>query len=201
MCSKCIDYSLDRFLYFALCWLFISNLFISADCPMSEWSVWSQCSCESQRQQRYRVALVPVTRGQQCTPVETQSRSCSLSECGGEWIPVVKVLCDLSDIFIKKKKSQLIFTTVIPILFGPGKQTSPLTLALTLVYRLPSTICVFKLWFALWEAVRAAGPWRRLSRSQGVCTWLLLPTGESFWSMYHLNDILTYVLNSEILLK
>lgn len=166
---------------------------------MSEWSVWSQCSCESQRQQRYRVALVPVTRGQQCTPVETQSRSCSLSECGGEWISVVKVLWPVRHLY--KKKSQLIFTTVILILFGPGKQTSPLTLALALVYRLPSTICVFKLWFALWEAVRAAGPWRRVSRSQGVCTWLLLPTGESFWSMCHLNDILMHVLNSVILLK
>lgn len=97
--------SRDRFLYFALCWLFISNLFISADCPMSEWSVWSQCSCESQRQQRYRVALVPVTRGQQCTPVETQSRSCSLSECGGEWIPVVKVLWSVRHLYKKKNLS------------------------------------------------------------------------------------------------
>uniref|UniRef100_A0A665VKH1 SCO-spondin n=1 Tax=Echeneis naucrates TaxID=173247 RepID=A0A665VKH1_ECHNA len=51
------------------------------DCPMSQWSVWSQCSCESQRQQRYRVALSPATRGQQCTPVETQSRACSHSPC------------------------------------------------------------------------------------------------------------------------
>uniref|UniRef100_A0A3P8V8E3 SCO-spondin n=1 Tax=Cynoglossus semilaevis TaxID=244447 RepID=A0A3P8V8E3_CYNSE len=63
------------------------------DCPMSEWSVWSQCSCESQRQQRYRVALVPVTRGQQCTPVETQSRSCSLSECGDCQAPFVYSNC------------------------------------------------------------------------------------------------------------
>ncbi|XP_010767368.1 SCO-spondin, partial [Notothenia coriiceps] len=52
------------------------------DCPMSGWSVWSPCSCQSQRQQRYRVALSPATRGQQCTPVETQSRTCSLSQCG-----------------------------------------------------------------------------------------------------------------------
>uniref|UniRef100_A0AAZ1XVT6 VWFC domain-containing protein n=1 Tax=Oreochromis aureus TaxID=47969 RepID=A0AAZ1XVT6_OREAU len=50
-------------------------------CPMSAWSVWSQCSCASQRQQRYRVALSSPTRGQQCTPVETQSRACSLSHC------------------------------------------------------------------------------------------------------------------------
>uniref|UniRef100_A0A3P8NP04 SCO-spondin n=1 Tax=Astatotilapia calliptera TaxID=8154 RepID=A0A3P8NP04_ASTCA len=34
-------------------------------CPMSAWSVWSQCSCASQRQQRYRVALSSPTRGQQ----------------------------------------------------------------------------------------------------------------------------------------
>ncbi|XP_039859994.1 LOW QUALITY PROTEIN: SCO-spondin-like, partial [Simochromis diagramma] len=50
-------------------------------CPMSAWSVWSQCSCASQRQQRYRVALSSPTRGQQCTPVETQSRACGLSRC------------------------------------------------------------------------------------------------------------------------
>uniref|UniRef100_A0A8D3EE01 SCO-spondin n=1 Tax=Scophthalmus maximus TaxID=52904 RepID=A0A8D3EE01_SCOMX len=53
-------------------------------CPMSEWSVWSQCSCASQRQQRYRVALSPATRGQPCTPVETQSRTCGLSQCDCE---------------------------------------------------------------------------------------------------------------------
>ncbi|KAM9774698.1 SCO-spondin [Syngnathus typhle] len=51
------------------------------ECPMSTWSVWSQCSCESQRQQRYRVAVTPATRGQQCTPVETESKPCSLSHC------------------------------------------------------------------------------------------------------------------------
>uniref|UniRef100_A0A8D2ZR28 SCO-spondin n=1 Tax=Scophthalmus maximus TaxID=52904 RepID=A0A8D2ZR28_SCOMX len=56
----------------------------SACCPMSEWSVWSQCSCASQRQQRYRVALSPATRGQPCTPVETQSRTCGLSQCDCE---------------------------------------------------------------------------------------------------------------------
>eukprot|EP00066_Takifugu_rubripes_P030152 XP_011619418.1 PREDICTED: SCO-spondin-like [Takifugu rubripes] len=52
-------------------------------CPMSDWSVWSVCSCVSQRQQRYRVALSPALRGQQCTPVETQSRACTLSQCAG----------------------------------------------------------------------------------------------------------------------
>lgn len=51
---------------------------------MSVWSVWSPCSCESLRQQRYRVALSPATRGQQCTPVETQSRVCDHSHCAGE---------------------------------------------------------------------------------------------------------------------
>lgn len=51
---------------------------------MSVWSVWSPCSCESLRQQRYRVALSPATRGQQCTPVETQSRVCDSSRCAGE---------------------------------------------------------------------------------------------------------------------
>ncbi|XP_068160698.1 SCO-spondin [Antennarius striatus] len=62
-------------------------------CPMSDWSVWSQCSCESQRQQRYRVALSPATRGQQCTPVETQSRTCSLQNCGDCEAPFVYSAC------------------------------------------------------------------------------------------------------------
>uniref|UniRef100_A0A667YJF4 SCO-spondin n=1 Tax=Myripristis murdjan TaxID=586833 RepID=A0A667YJF4_9TELE len=62
-------------------------------CPMSQWSVWSQCSCESQRQQRYRLALSPATRGQQCTPVETQSRACSLSHCGDCQAPFVYLEC------------------------------------------------------------------------------------------------------------
>ncbi|XP_061877506.1 SCO-spondin isoform X2 [Entelurus aequoreus] len=55
-----------------------------SECPMSGWSVWSPCSCESQRQQRYRVAVTPATRGQQCSPVETESRPCSLSHCDEE---------------------------------------------------------------------------------------------------------------------
>ncbi|XP_029005418.1 SCO-spondin [Betta splendens] len=63
------------------------------DCPMSQWSVWSQCSCESQRQQRYRVALSPATRGQQCTPVETQSRTCSLTQCNDCEAPFVHLDC------------------------------------------------------------------------------------------------------------
>lgn len=68
---------------FAKCFYFTDES-PSAGCPMSEWSVWSQCSCLSQRQQRYRVALSPATRGQQCAPVETQSRPCSHSQCDGE---------------------------------------------------------------------------------------------------------------------
>uniref|UniRef100_A0A3B4XYZ2 SCO-spondin n=1 Tax=Seriola lalandi dorsalis TaxID=1841481 RepID=A0A3B4XYZ2_SERLL len=62
-------------------------------CPMSQWSVWSQCSCVSQRQQRYRVALSPATRGQQCTPVETQSRACSQSQCDDCEAPFVYSDC------------------------------------------------------------------------------------------------------------
>uniref|UniRef100_A0A3B4TCW3 SCO-spondin n=1 Tax=Seriola dumerili TaxID=41447 RepID=A0A3B4TCW3_SERDU len=62
-------------------------------CPMSQWSVWSQCSCVSQRQQRYRVALTPATRGQQCTPVETQSRACSRSQCDDCEAPFVYSDC------------------------------------------------------------------------------------------------------------
>ncbi|XP_061570036.1 SCO-spondin [Cololabis saira] len=62
-------------------------------CPMSAWSVWSRCSCQSQRQQRYRVALVPATRGQQCSPVETQSRTCTLSPCDACDAPFVYSAC------------------------------------------------------------------------------------------------------------
>ncbi|MEQ2163022.1 hypothetical protein GOODEAATRI_025995 [Goodea atripinnis] len=60
---------------------------------MSAWSVWSRCSCESQRQQRYRVALTSATRGQQCTPVETQSQACSLSQCDACEAPFVYSAC------------------------------------------------------------------------------------------------------------
>lgn len=69
------------------------TLFLPAGCPMSDWSVWSVCSCVSQRQQRYRVALSPAIRGQQCTPVETQSRACSLSQCAGELKKNAKKKC------------------------------------------------------------------------------------------------------------
>ncbi|KAM4544149.1 SCO-spondin [Fundulus diaphanus] len=62
-------------------------------CPVSAWSVWSRCSCESQRQQRYRVALTSATRGQQCSPVETQSRACSLSQCDACEVPFVYSAC------------------------------------------------------------------------------------------------------------
>ncbi|XP_072306545.1 SCO-spondin [Eucyclogobius newberryi] len=50
-------------------------------CPMSPWTEWSSCSCMSQRQQRHRVAVAPATGGQQCSPVETQSRQCRLHNC------------------------------------------------------------------------------------------------------------------------
>ncbi|XP_072234960.1 SCO-spondin [Leuresthes tenuis] len=62
-------------------------------CPMSAWSVWSQCSCTSQRQQRYRVALTVATRGQQCSPVETQSRPCGVSQCYACEAPFVYSAC------------------------------------------------------------------------------------------------------------
>ncbi|KAK2858572.1 hypothetical protein Q5P01_003192 [Channa striata] len=63
------------------------------ECPMSQWSVWSPCSCVSQRQQRYRVALSPATRGQQCSPVERQSRVCNLSQCDDCEAPFVYSEC------------------------------------------------------------------------------------------------------------
>ncbi|XP_062336365.1 SCO-spondin [Osmerus eperlanus] len=50
-------------------------------CPMSGWSVWSTCSCVSQRQHRHRAPLSLATRGQQCTHLDTQSRECSLDTC------------------------------------------------------------------------------------------------------------------------
>ncbi|KAK7881858.1 hypothetical protein WMY93_030267 [Mugilogobius chulae] len=56
-------------------------------CPMSPWTQWSSCSCMSQRQQRHRVALAPATGGQQCSPVETQSRLCSLHNCTDDCPP------------------------------------------------------------------------------------------------------------------
>nr|XP_040023734.1 SCO-spondin [Gasterosteus aculeatus aculeatus] len=62
-------------------------------CPMSDWSIWSECSCASQRQLRYRVALSPAIRGQQCTPVETQSRTCSLNPCDDCKAPFVYSAC------------------------------------------------------------------------------------------------------------
>ncbi|XP_029943604.1 SCO-spondin, partial [Salarias fasciatus] len=62
-------------------------------CPMSAWSVWSLCSCVSQRQQRYRVALSSATRGQQCTPVESQSRACSSRQCQDCEAPFVFMSC------------------------------------------------------------------------------------------------------------
>uniref|UniRef100_A0A087Y443 SCO-spondin n=1 Tax=Poecilia formosa TaxID=48698 RepID=A0A087Y443_POEFO len=67
--------------------------FCFPECPMSAWSVWSRCSCESQRQQRYRVALTSATGGQQCTPVETQSQVCGLSQCDGCEAPFVYSAC------------------------------------------------------------------------------------------------------------
>lgn len=83
------------------------GLFSPAGCPMSEWSVWSQCSCESQRQQRYRVALSPATRGQQCTPVETQSRTCSLSQCDGEL--TTRPVCDSLIVLMLKAHLNVLF--------------------------------------------------------------------------------------------
>uniref|UniRef100_A0A3Q2CH68 SCO-spondin n=1 Tax=Cyprinodon variegatus TaxID=28743 RepID=A0A3Q2CH68_CYPVA len=62
-------------------------------CPMSAWSIWSHCSCETQRQQRYRVALTSATGGQQCTPVETQSRACTLTQCEACEAPFVYSAC------------------------------------------------------------------------------------------------------------
>ncbi|KAM8881275.1 SCO-spondin isoform 1-T4 [Synchiropus picturatus] len=54
------------------------------DCPMSQWSSWSPCSCDTQMQLRYRVAIIPAFRGQHCSPIETAVRACSLTECDKE---------------------------------------------------------------------------------------------------------------------
>ncbi|XP_039512123.1 SCO-spondin [Pimephales promelas] len=50
-------------------------------CPMSEWSVWSECSCVSQYQQRFRAPLVSASRGQNCRDLERQSRPCTPDHC------------------------------------------------------------------------------------------------------------------------
>ncbi|KAK3550975.1 hypothetical protein QTP70_011460 [Hemibagrus guttatus] len=51
------------------------------DCPMSEWSEWTVCSCVSQWQQRYRVPLSLATAGQHCSEIEKQSRACKPQDC------------------------------------------------------------------------------------------------------------------------
>ncbi|GAA6107134.1 SCO-spondin isoform X2 [Tachysurus ichikawai] len=51
------------------------------DCPMSEWSEWTGCSCVSQWQQRYRVPLSLATAGQHCTEIEKQNRACKPQDC------------------------------------------------------------------------------------------------------------------------
>ncbi|KAI5606502.1 SCO-spondin, partial [Silurus asotus] len=51
------------------------------DCPMSEWSEWTLCSCVSQWQQRYRMPLSLASRVQQCTGIEKQSRTCTPQNC------------------------------------------------------------------------------------------------------------------------
>ncbi|KAL7874681.1 hypothetical protein SRHO_G00056510, partial [Serrasalmus rhombeus] len=51
------------------------------DCPMSQWSEWTVCSCVSPWRQRYRAPLSTTTRGQHCTELERQSRPCKLQDC------------------------------------------------------------------------------------------------------------------------
>nr|XP_023660300.1 SCO-spondin [Paramormyrops kingsleyae] len=51
------------------------------DCPMSEWSEWTACSCQSQREQRYRAPLSAAIRGQQCPELQTESRTCQPQHC------------------------------------------------------------------------------------------------------------------------
>ncbi|XP_070960618.1 SCO-spondin [Oncorhynchus clarkii lewisi] len=51
------------------------------ECPMSEWTEWSACYCVSQRQQRHRAPLSPATKGQHCSSLDTQSRTCPLDHC------------------------------------------------------------------------------------------------------------------------
>lgn len=177
---------------------------------MSEWSVWSQCSCESQRQQRYRVALSPATRGQQCTPVETQSRTCSLSQCDGELTTMEENACerikeaclshcscaqDALECFISwsfaskwsHRESSTHFFERMHIIecvweidFIHVDTVRDLLYVFSHIYRLWSPICVLSMWGALWEAVRSPGPWRSVLRRQRVYTGMLLPTGEFF---------------------
>lgn len=176
------------------------DLLSPAGCPMSEWSVWSQCSCVSQRQQRYRVALSPATRGQQCTAVETQSRSCSVSHCNGELTTTVKGKICIREAYLRfcycSYQLQFYFEHTNQgnqtpcCAFDPAHvydchvlvhvDTIQCFFFFTHICRLWSPICVLSMWRTLWEAVCIAGPWRSLFRCQGVYTWLLLPTGE-YW--------------------
>ncbi|KAF4095523.1 hypothetical protein G5714_023126 [Onychostoma macrolepis] len=50
-------------------------------CPMSEWSAWSNCSCVSQYQQRFRAPLISASGGQHCTDLQRQSRPCKPDNC------------------------------------------------------------------------------------------------------------------------
>uniref|UniRef100_A0A8C8IE07 SCO-spondin n=1 Tax=Oncorhynchus tshawytscha TaxID=74940 RepID=A0A8C8IE07_ONCTS len=58
-----------------------SSLCVCPECPMSEWTEWSACHCVSQRQQRHRAPLSPATKGQHCSSLDTQSRTCTLDHC------------------------------------------------------------------------------------------------------------------------
>ncbi|KAK1794599.1 hypothetical protein P4O66_001319 [Electrophorus voltai] len=51
------------------------------DCPMSEWTEWTSCSCVSPLQLRYRAPLTSATRGQHCTELERQSKPCKPQDC------------------------------------------------------------------------------------------------------------------------
>ncbi|KPP59981.1 hypothetical protein Z043_122053, partial [Scleropages formosus] len=58
-----------------------STAWTPKNCPMSEWSEWTQCSCVAPRQQRYQTPLSPAIKGQQCPELLTQSRSCEPGSC------------------------------------------------------------------------------------------------------------------------
>lgn len=102
-----------------LCLVYLISLFSLTpfksvtDCPMSEWSEWTVCSCVSQWQQRYRVPLSLATRGQLCTEIEKQSRACKPQDCQGE----VTAVCVCVWVFFKLKVNKTFpcFLTLCPI--------------------------------------------------------------------------------------
>ncbi|XP_069502497.1 SCO-spondin-like [Ambystoma mexicanum] len=51
------------------------------DCFWSPWTDWTECSCQSLLQERYRSLLSPSYGAEPCKELETEFRTCDLSDC------------------------------------------------------------------------------------------------------------------------